>query len=177
MVRIHHVASAADWRAARRSGRYETSTRGRTLAEEGFIHASRPEQVSGTFERFYTDADEPLVLLTIDTDRLDRLGVRWQEDRVGDDTFPHVYGALPPEAVVAVLPLDARGRTPSFTSLFVREAVPPVLVAVAVMLVSAVGAVAAGARWGDGVTLPTALLLLVVGGAVGWWGLRRVRTR
>jgi uncharacterized protein (DUF952 family) len=45
------------------------------------------------------------VLLTIDTDKLK---VPWREDRVGDDTFPHIYGPLSPGAVVAVEPLDRR---------------------------------------------------------------------
>jgi uncharacterized protein (DUF952 family) len=62
--------------------------------------------VAGVFDRYYRDADEPLVLLTIETDQLE---VPWQEDRVGDDTFPHIYGPLSPQAVVAVAPLDDRG--------------------------------------------------------------------
>ena len=44
MTRIFHIATVADWDEARRQGRYTTSTRGRTLAEEGFIHASRGDQ-------------------------------------------------------------------------------------------------------------------------------------
>ncbi len=69
-MRIFHIATAADWAAAKRAGSYEISTLGRTLAEEGFIHASRREQVAGTFTAFYADAQQPLVLLAIETDRL-----------------------------------------------------------------------------------------------------------
>jgi uncharacterized protein (DUF952 family) len=102
-MEIFHIATEFDWTRAQRSGAYATSTRGRTLADEGFLHAARREQVAGVFNRYYADAGEPLVLLTIDTDRLD---VPWQEDAVGDDTFPHIYGPLSPTAVTKVLPLD-----------------------------------------------------------------------
>ncbi|GAB3992966.1 DUF952 domain-containing protein [Nocardioides marmoraquaticus] len=176
-MRIHHVATAADWREARRTGRYTTSTLGRTLEQEGFVHAARPEQVQRVYDAYYRDhvrrTGEPMVLLAIDTDRLDALGVPWREDPVGDTTYPHVYGAVPREAVAAALPLDTHGRPPSLTTLFLREALPPVGIAVVVMLVSGLGAslVDGAAR------LPLALVLLVVGGVVGWWGLRRARSR
>lgn len=174
MVRIHHVASAADWRAARRSGSYTTSTRGLSLAEQGFIHAARPEQVAGVHRRFYADATEPLVLLTIETDLLD---VPWREEPVGDDTFPHVYGALSPAAVVAVQPLDAHGRTPSFTTLFVAEAARRVGVALLAMVLAVAMGSAAGAVWGSSASLPGAVVGLVVGGTVGWLVVRRARWR
>jgi len=98
-MRIFHIATLADWDAARASGAYTTSTLGRTLDEEGFLHASRAEHVEGVRAAFYADVDEPLVLLTIDTDLLTS---SWQEDPVGDDTFPHIYGPLNPDAVVSV---------------------------------------------------------------------------
>jgi uncharacterized protein (DUF952 family) len=106
-VRIFHIATAADWRAAQESGSYTTSTLGRTLAEEGFIHTSRREQVQPVWRAFYRGVEEPLVLLTIDTDKLD---VPWREDQVGDDTFPHIYGPLSPDAVVEVESLGPRFR-------------------------------------------------------------------
>ena len=45
MTIIYHIAEAADWEQAQRDGQYTMSSRGRTLAEEGFIHASTAEQV------------------------------------------------------------------------------------------------------------------------------------
>jgi uncharacterized protein (DUF952 family) len=104
-VLILHIATAADWAAAQESGAYTTSSRGVTLEQEGFLHACRSDQVGGVFSRYYADADEPLVLLTIDTDLLD---VPWQEDPVGDDTFPHIYGPLSPAAVVEAGPITGR---------------------------------------------------------------------
>ena len=38
---IYHITSPADWAAAQSTGSYTLSSKGRTLAEEGFIHASQ----------------------------------------------------------------------------------------------------------------------------------------
>ncbi|GAB3957913.1 hypothetical protein GCM10029978_001580 [Actinoallomurus acanthiterrae] len=95
---ILHIAERSEWEAARDADRpYEVSTRGRTLAEEGFIHASRDEeQVRKVRRAFYAGLDD-LVLLVIDPEGLD---VRYEP--VGDDVFPHVYGPIPPSAVIEV---------------------------------------------------------------------------
>lgn len=99
---IFHIATRADWEETLESGTYTTSTAGRTLAGEGFIHASRREQVQGVYDRYYAKAGEPLVLLTIDPTRLDS---EVRVESVGDDTYPHVYGPINREAVVDVVPL------------------------------------------------------------------------
>ena len=108
MEPIFHISTRADWLEACRTGRYTTSTAGRTLEEEGFIHASRRDQVAGVFSRYYAGAGEPLVLLVIDPALL---GSQVRVEAVGDDTYPHVYGPIVPEAVVEVLPLDEHGGT------------------------------------------------------------------
>jgi uncharacterized protein (DUF952 family) len=122
-ARIFHLALASEWEEARRSGSYTTSTLGRTLAEEGFIHASRADQWPGVRERFYADVTEPLLLLVIDTARL---GVPVVAEPVpgSSETFPHIYGPLPVTAVVQTLPVDESGRAespPSFSRLFLGE--------------------------------------------------------
>ena len=101
---IFHIATRADWDETLRTGTYTTSTVGRTLAEEGFIHASRREQVAGVLERYYRSLGQPLVLLTIDPSRLTDADVRIEP--VGDDTYPHVYGPISRDAVVEVEPLE-----------------------------------------------------------------------
>jgi uncharacterized protein (DUF952 family) len=95
-MRIYHVASRNDWEQALRSGVYTTSTRGRTLEQEGFLHAARADQLGGVLDRFYAGVE-------IDTDLLD---VTWREDHVGEETFPHVYGPLSTSAVVHVRPVE-----------------------------------------------------------------------
>lgn len=97
---IEHLALRSDWLAAQQAGAYQVSTRGRTLGQEGFIHASRPEQTADVRRRYYDDVEaNDLVLLVIDTDLLD---VPWRLDPVGDTDFPHLYGPLAPGAVVEV---------------------------------------------------------------------------
>ena len=120
--RIFHIATAADWRRTLESGTYTTSTIGRSLEEEGFIHASRRDQVQGVFDRYYRGAGEHLVLLTIDPSRLTDAEVRVEP--VGDDTYPHVYGPIDRGAVVEVTPLDRRGRSETLMSLWDRERRP-----------------------------------------------------
>jgi uncharacterized protein (DUF952 family) len=105
-MRIFHIATLADWEAAQASGAYTTSTRGVTLEEEGFIHASRADQWEAVRAAFYADVAEPLVLLEIDTDLLDAPVVEEPPAPGVAETFPHVYGAVAPRAVVGVTRLS-----------------------------------------------------------------------
>jgi uncharacterized protein (DUF952 family) len=105
-VRIFHIALASDWERAQATGAYTTSTLGRTLDEEGFIHASRADQWEGVRNFAYTEVRQALVLLEIDTDLLE---VPVVEESPGDgtsETFPHVYGPISTGAVIGVVPLD-----------------------------------------------------------------------
>ncbi|GAA4697353.1 DUF952 domain-containing protein [Nocardioides nanhaiensis] len=158
-MRLFHIATRADWEAARRSGRYTTSTYGVTLAEEGFIHASRADQWQGVRERFYAEVTEPLVLLVIDGDRLDVPVVEEAPPGAGPgaETFPHLYGALDPAAVVQVLPLEGAGSHArggpgpgrSFSSLFLEELFHRLALAGIVLVLAALGAVLGAAVAGD----------------------------
>jgi glutathione S-transferase len=104
MTLIYHIASAAEWEQALRDGAYTTSTRGRTLAEQGFIHASTAGQVAPVANSFYADAPDPL-LLVIDTDRV-TAEIRHDEVPGWDEPFPHIYGPLNPDAVVETRQLE-----------------------------------------------------------------------
>jgi uncharacterized protein (DUF952 family) len=144
-MRIFHIATAADWEAARSVGSYTTSTYGVTLADEGFIHASRADQWQGVRERFYAEVAEPLVLLAIDTERLTSPVV--EESGPGtDETFPHIYGPLNVAAVAQVIPLGT-GTDPqqvggeSFSRLFFGEMFHNLLLASVVMACVAIAAV------------------------------------
>jgi uncharacterized protein (DUF952 family) len=139
--RIFHIATAADWRRTLDSGTYTTSTVGRSLEEEGFIHASRRDQVQGVFDRYYRGLGVPLVLLTIDTARLGDAEV--VVEPVGDDTYPHVYGPINRRAVVDVTPLSRTGGAETITSLWVKGMATRMGIALGVMvLVAAVVLVA-----------------------------------
>ena len=112
---LYHLALAEEWRDARDRGTYRRSTRGRSLEEVGFIHASGAHQLEGTFRRFYADAGEVL-LLTIDPQRL-TVPVRWEPVPPSGERFPHIHGPLPLEAVLsaepfAPVPLPAEAPSP-----------------------------------------------------------------
>ena len=99
---IFHIAHRADWDAALAAGEYRVSTRGLTLDQVGFIHASSADQLGGVAERFYWDDPEPLVVLEIDDAGLGD-AVRW-EDAGSRELFPHIYRALHPADVTATVP-------------------------------------------------------------------------
>ncbi len=103
---LFHLALADDWQAAQASGSYRVSTRGMTLEQVGFIHCSWREQVDATYQRFYADAGE-VVLLEIDPAAV---GVPLRADAIPTgELFPHLYGPLNPAAVrsVAAMPKPA----------------------------------------------------------------------
>jgi uncharacterized protein (DUF952 family) len=104
-VRILHIASAADWDDALVAGAYRVSTLGVTIEEEGFIHASTAEQVQATASRFYADVPGPLVVLVLDSARLEAGGVPvLLEDAGTGELFPHLYAELPVALVDEVRP-------------------------------------------------------------------------
>jgi uncharacterized protein (DUF952 family) len=102
---IYHIATAPDWAQAQAVGEYTTSTRGVTLAEQGFIHASAAGQVAPVANMIYQGLPGLLVLV-IDTDRL-RPEVRLEAVPGSDEPFPHIYGPLNTDAVVETRPFRA----------------------------------------------------------------------
>ena len=67
---ILHLAIESEWQAAVDADEpYDRSTIGVSLAEEGYIHCSFPEQVAATAERYYAGRDDVIVLV-VDPDRL-----------------------------------------------------------------------------------------------------------
>jgi uncharacterized protein (DUF952 family) len=106
--RILHAALPDDWARARQDGSYDVSTRGRSLVDEGFIHASTLAQLPGVLDRFY--ADVPAVdVLVIDLALLDHEGaqVLWEDvPGAGDGPYPHVYGVIPTQTVMEVVRLE-----------------------------------------------------------------------
>ena len=101
---IYHIALQPDWDAAVAAGEYRVSTIGRTLEEEGFIHASTSAQVRGVADAVYGDVREQLVLLTIDERRL-TVPLQWDAVEGSPEPFPHLYGPLEVAAVVLETPL------------------------------------------------------------------------
>jgi uncharacterized protein (DUF952 family) len=103
---IYRIVSRADWAAAQSAG---TFTGAAHDIRDGFIHFSTARQVAETAAKHYA-GQRDLLLLYVDTGAL-AAPVKWEVSR-GGDLFPHLYGALPVNAVrrVADLPLGADGR-------------------------------------------------------------------
>jgi uncharacterized protein (DUF952 family) len=109
---ILHLTTQTAWNMARQAGEY----RAESLAGEGFIHCSTPEQILGVANRFYRDVPG-LLLLWINPDQV-RAEVRWEApvhpglptdtssrsevEEPSPDLFPHIYGPLPLEAVLHI---------------------------------------------------------------------------
>ena len=103
---LYHLALIEEWQQALAAGVYQRSTRGLSIEQVGFLHASHGDQIAATFERFYADAG-PLRLLSIDPQRLGDAGLEVREEAAPEsgELFPHLYGGpLPCAAVVAAEP-------------------------------------------------------------------------
>ncbi|MFG2551819.1 DUF952 domain-containing protein [Streptomyces sp. NPDC048581] len=100
---ILHITERSLWDAAREHGAYEMSTRGRALAEEGFVHCSTRAQLPTVAAFLYGSYDGPdeLVVLVVDPARLD-VPLKYEAPEPGSEEFPHVYGPIPVDAVVDV---------------------------------------------------------------------------
>jgi len=97
---LYHLALSDVWQQARAAGSYSRSTRGRHLNDVGFIHLSEAHQVPATATRFYNDCPSGAVtLLVLDRERLGA-EVRYEPAPDSGELFPHLYGALPLQAVV-----------------------------------------------------------------------------
>ena len=103
---IYHIATRADWERALADGEYTRSSVDKTLTEEGFIHASQSSQVARTANKFYRDVAGDLVLLVIDPGLL-RAEVRYEDVPGAELPFPHIYGPLNVDAVIAARPFAA----------------------------------------------------------------------
>jgi uncharacterized protein (DUF952 family) len=96
---IYHVTTKEAWATAQALGFYEAPS----LQTEGFIHLSREEQVAGVLARYYRGATD-LLLLHIAEDQL-LAELRYEEAPSTGEAFPHVYGRINLEAVMATEPI------------------------------------------------------------------------
>ena len=70
---------------------------------DGYIHLSTSQQLTETVDKHFA-RQENLHVAAIDLEALGSC-VKWEESR-GGQLFPHVYGALPLEVVIAYGPLE-----------------------------------------------------------------------
>jgi uncharacterized protein (DUF952 family) len=105
MAIVFKLAERAAWQAAAAAAAFAGSA---VDVRDGFIHLSTAAQVRETAARHFAGQPD-LVLVAVDTAALGA-ALRWEPSR-GGASFPHLYAALPLDAVrwVADLPLDASG--------------------------------------------------------------------
>lgn len=103
---IYHLCRAGDWRTAVACGEYRGS--GDDL-RDGFIHFSTAAQVKESAAKHRAGVPD-LLLLAVDAQTLGA-ALKWEPARDGE-LFPHLYGALPVNAVTSAtaLPLGPDGR-------------------------------------------------------------------
>jgi len=110
MSMIYHITSRNTAFAAHQAGEYRSPS----LEGEGFIHFSQLHQVLGVANAFYAGQTD-LVILVVDESRLIS-ELKYEEPvhptpstslsiPAADQKFPHLYGPLNFEAVVAVVEL------------------------------------------------------------------------
>jgi uncharacterized protein (DUF952 family) len=97
---IYHITARSAWEKARAAHTY----RPESLEKEGFIHCSTLAQIIATANRYYR-GQHGLVLLVIDPSRI-QAEVCYENTTGGEETFPHIYGALNLDAVTAVIPFE-----------------------------------------------------------------------
>jgi uncharacterized protein (DUF952 family) len=96
---IYHITSAREWSDAQAAGLYTPAN----FNADGFIHCSFKDQVAIVANKYYKEVDD-LVLLKIDT-TLVPANIVEENLEGGSEDFPHIYGKLPADAVVASAPL------------------------------------------------------------------------
>jgi uncharacterized protein (DUF952 family) len=110
MSLLTHLLPRSHWEAALEQGEYRPAS----LAQEGFIHCSCPEQVQQVGRRYYREAPD-LLLLWVDPQRVEA-EIRWEASH--GEVFPHIYGPLNLAAVLAVQAFDVESeelRPPDLT--------------------------------------------------------------
>ena len=95
---ILHITTMTDWEQAVRVGEFCPDS----LAADGFIHCSTAEQMAATANRHYPGRTD-MVLLVVD-EGLVESEIVWEDTSGKGEDYPHIYGALNPAAVVAVVP-------------------------------------------------------------------------
>ena len=105
MASIYKILRRDEWMTAKSAGVFEGSG---IDHRDGYIHFSTAEQAQETARLHFRGAAD-LVVLEIDAAALGD-AIVWETSR-GGSLFPHLYGKLPTERVLAVheAPLDASG--------------------------------------------------------------------
>jgi uncharacterized protein (DUF952 family) len=93
---IYHVVTKEKWQQSLKDGFYEADS----LATEGFIHASKENQVTGVLERYYHGQADMLLLHIAESKLVPVL--RYELATSINEEFPHIFGRLNLDAVINI---------------------------------------------------------------------------
>jgi uncharacterized protein (DUF952 family) len=96
---LYKIMSRQEWETAQASGLFEGSE---VDQHDGFIHLSAAHQVRATAQKHFSGKAD-LLLVSVAEVALGQ-NLKWEVSR-GGDLFPHIYGALPLNAAIEVIPL------------------------------------------------------------------------
>lgn len=94
---IFHIASIKDWKSQVNKNFYQCES----LKNEGFIHASKLDQLDFVLTKFYSN-NQKIVLLKIDTEKL-MSEIKWEKSELNLEPFPHIYGVINLDSVVEII--------------------------------------------------------------------------
>jgi uncharacterized protein (DUF952 family) len=99
---VYHITSENEWTEALAEGEY----RSKNFETETFIHCSYVHQIEEVAGRLFGGRKD-LVLLVVDPSKLSCKVVD-ENLQGGGELYPHVYGPLPLDAVIKVLPFPPK---------------------------------------------------------------------
>lgn len=100
MTTAYKILTGPQWQAFVAEGRFAGAP---IDLADGYVHLSTAEQLTETADKHFA-GQSGLWVAAIDLDLLGA-AVKWEPSR-GGALFPHVYAALPMDAVIAAAPLD-----------------------------------------------------------------------
>ena len=103
--RIYHLTTRSVWDEAELTGTYSASTRGKTIDEVGFIHASQSDQLAEVANLLFLGTGQELLVLMMSREALIEAGLPViLEDGGNGQFYPHIYAPLPCALVDEVRP-------------------------------------------------------------------------
>jgi uncharacterized protein (DUF952 family) len=100
---IYKIVPRAEWEAE--SGDYHGSAHDRA---DGFLHFSTAAQLPETLRLYYAGQDD-LMLVAADAGALGA-ALKWEHSPSRGEDFPHLYGALPCDAIKWARPLERKAN-------------------------------------------------------------------
>lgn len=98
-IMAYKICTGNEWQQLQENGRFFGSA---DDIRDGFVHLSASHQVARTAAKFFAGRTD-LVLIAVNPAQLGN-ALRWEASASGT-LYPHLYAALPLDAVVAATPL------------------------------------------------------------------------